>query len=255
MIRRMMMMAGIILFAFSCDPGRGVPVFLWHSVGEGGTGDKYDVSPEEFDRELSAIESFGAVTITLDQLFNARYGKGVLPERAVILTFDDGRASQYNAAMPILLKHGMVAETFIVAGKIGDDNEHRHIEQDEDGNHPYLIWPELAEMVRSGAFRVQSHSMTHPRYSVQIREKIPYEVAESRRLISEKLGMPVNFYAYPFGKFDGWYKDEVENAGYRGGMSVQSGMGTRYAMLRVSMYPYAEQVLVDTLKQNFSPRK
>jgi len=255
MIRRIIIMAGMILFACSCDPGRGVPVFLWHSVGEGSPADKYDVTVEEFDRELSAIESYGAVTITLDQLFDARYGKGVLPKRAVILTFDDGRASQYKAAMPILLKHGMVAETFIVAGKVGEDEAHRHIEHDEDGSHPYLIWPELAEMVRSGAFRVQSHSMTHPKYSDQIRERIPFEVVESRRLISERLGVPVNFYAYPFGKFDGWYKDEVEKAGYLGGMSVQSGMGTRYAMLRVSMYPYVEEVLVDTLNRNFGPRK
>ena len=83
------LLLGLLMAA--CTPGRGVSILLWHSVGEGTPGDPHDVSPEEFEAELQTIERHGATVITLGQLFDAREGKGQLPARPVILTFDDNR--------------------------------------------------------------------------------------------------------------------------------------------------------------------
>jgi len=240
-----------LVLLISCNPAHDVPIFLWHSVGEGSSNDKYDVPADEFERELTAIESFGAKTITLDQLFDARNGKGKLPERAVILTFDESRACQYRVAMPILLKHGMIAETFITAGLIRDNDAIRYIEHDEGGNHPYLIWPEIVEMARSGAFSIQSHSMTHPRISKDLRDRMHSELVESKRLISEKTGALVNFYAYPFGAFDFWYAMEVRKTGYRGALTVPEGIATRYNMFRSSIHRDSEWAVMKTLERFF----
>jgi peptidoglycan/xylan/chitin deacetylase (PgdA/CDA1 family) len=235
----------------ACNPARDVPIFLWHSVGEGSPQDEYDVPADEFDRELSTIESFGATTITLDQLFDARAGKGKLPERAVILTFDDGRACLYRAVMPILLKHRMVAESFVLSSYLADDEAHRRVERDERGVHPFLIGPELSQMVTSGAFSVQSHSVTHRRHTDLSLEEKRTELTESRRALSERLGVPVSFYAYPFGGFDSEYRDAAENAGYRGALAVGKGPGTRYGMLRVSLRRGGEQTVSETLGRFF----
>lgn len=244
----------VVLVACACNPARGIPVFLWHSVGEGTSGD-YDVPAEEFDRELAMIKAHGATVITLDQLFDARYQGGELPKKSVVLTFDDGLACLYRAAMPVLKKHKMVAEVFVVGAFTAEDEAHRVVHHDKHGAHPYLIWPELIEMNRSGVFKIQSHSMTHRKHT-QLSEAEKYaELADSKRLLSQRLGVPINFYAYPYGGFSTFYRDQTEKVGYRGALAVQKGIGTRYGMLRESIHRGSEKQFSQILERYFGPLK
>src|SRR5262249_22125214 len=136
--------------------------FLWHSVGEGDAGDVYDLTAEEFDEQLALLRSFDVSFVTLDQLFDAREGKAVLPHKAVVLTFDDGRECLYTVAAPILRKYNAVAENFVVSSYLGDDESTRKQIADATGAlHPYLIRPEVEEMYRDGVMIPESHSRTH----------------------------------------------------------------------------------------------
>lgn len=226
-----------LALAGGCSPARGVPIFLWHAVGEGTPGDGYDVPAAEFERELSMIDELGAKTVTLDQLFDSREGGKPLPQRAVILTFDDGRACLYTAAMPLLLQHRMTAEVFVVTDWVGADAAHRVVRRDEHGLlHPYLVWAELDEMVRSGAFRVESHSKSHRKHTELSLPQMHDELVESRRILQDRLKVPAGFFAYPFGGFNTPYRDEVESVGYRAGLTVDKGPGTRFALLRHSFW-------------------
>jgi len=235
----------------ACNPARGVPIILWHAVGEGSPNDPYDLPADEFDRELSLIESFGATSVTLDQVFDARAGGARLPERAVVLTFDDGRACLLASALPLLQKHSMTAELFVVPAWVAEDEAHRRVHDDAQGRHPYLTWPELAQLSRSGAFHIQSHSMTHAAHTSLTLEQVQRELGDSRRTITEHLGVPVNFFAYPFGGFDAPYRDAVEQAGYRAAVAVGKGPGTRYGLLRHSLHRGEEGTLRAILEGAF----
>ena len=222
-------------------------------MGEGNPDDIYDVPAAEFDRQLATIASFGATPVTLDELFDGRRGGGRLPERSVVLTFDDGRACQHRVAMPLLVAHHMVAESFVVAGRIGEDDAHRYIERDDFGEHPFLIFPEVAQMVNSGAFRIESHSLTHRRHTDLSSQERGVELTESRRVLRERVGAPVNFFAYPYGGFDSAYRDEVERAGYRGALTVGKGPGSRFAMLRISVRRDSGEAVAKGLSRAFGP--
>jgi biofilm PGA synthesis lipoprotein PgaB len=243
------LIAALALAVAGCSPARGVPIFLWHSVGEG-SGDPYDVSEEEFDHALQDLERAGATPITLAQLFDARDSGGKLPARPVILTFDDGRACQLHA-LPILRKHHMVAETFLVTDFLADDEAHRHIERDAHGAHPYLTWDEARALEQSGAFVIESHGVTHTRLRELSDVDQRRELQESKRILEQRLGHPVAFFAYPFGAFSSRSRDLAEEAGYRGALTVQKGLGTRYALKRVSLLAGGEGDLQRVLREAF----
>ncbi|MBS2031654.1 MAG: polysaccharide deacetylase family protein [Deltaproteobacteria bacterium] len=234
-----------------CNPARGVPIFLWHAVGKGCSGDVYDVPAEEFDRELSDIEAYGATPVTLEQLFDARDGHGTLPARPVILTFDDGRRCQLTEALPLLEKHKMVAETFVVTSFLGDDDAHRHVEHDAKGDHGFLTWPEVEAMEKSGRFVIESHGVTHERLSGALPEVQLAQLRDSKAQLAQRLGHPVDFFSYPFGSFTSQTRDLAEQAGYRAAMSVQKGWGTRFGLKRVSLGVGNERDLKRALQDAF----
>lgn len=235
----------------ACGPAKGVPILLWHSVGEGNPGDKYDVPVEEFDRELALVERFGAKAVGLDQVFDAAAGGTPLPERAVVLTFDDGRASLKSAALPVLLRHGMSAEVFVVTSWAAPDEARRTVIEDESGRHAYLTWPELRELLASGAFRVQSHSVSHRKLRELTAEERWREVRGSRAAITANVGVPVNFFAYPFGAMSLGIAEEVERAGYRGAVVVDARVSTRFALRRRSVWKGCEYAVREALEAAF----
>ncbi|HEY3449166.1 MAG TPA: polysaccharide deacetylase family protein [Myxococcales bacterium] len=255
MLRHALLALATTLCLAACNPAGGVPILLWHSVGEGNAADKYDVPAEEFDRELAILERFGAKTVTLDQVLDAAAGGAPLPERAVVVTFDDGRACLKSAALPVLRKHGMTAEVFVVTSWMADDESHRKVIDDETGRHAYLTWPELREMTASGAFHVQSHSVSHRKVRELGAEELWSELVDSRAAITAHVGVPVNFFAYPFGASSLQAASDVQRAGYRGAVVVEMGMGARYSLKRRSVWKGCEYAVTEALEAAFGAPK
>src|SRR5215471_14002116 len=189
-----------ILTLAACGPVRPVPIFLWHSVGEGTPNDRYDVSVEEFEQQL--LNDQNVQTVTLDQVLDDWEGRAPLHRKAVVLTFDDGRQCLYDHVLPALLRHGAVAELFLVTGYLAETAAERKIVGNALGRHPYLTWPEVKEMVSSGAFVVESHTVDHPSLRKLSDRQQHQQIVESRRELQRRLGIPVSYFAYPFGAFN-----------------------------------------------------
>jgi peptidoglycan/xylan/chitin deacetylase (PgdA/CDA1 family) len=227
-------------------------VLLWHAVGEGSQ-DVYDVPPAEFDGELALLERWGAKAITLDALFDALDGKAALPDHAVVLTFDDGRACLHSQALPLLQKHHQVAEAFVVTGGLSADDAHRLHFTDATGTHPYLTWPELRAMVASGAFVAESHSVSHQRLPDLSPSTQLSQMRDSAKVLRDTLKVPAHFLAYPYGSntlFTQWL---AWRAGYRGAVSVDARGPYRYAVPRFSLHRGGEDKLKTYLTQLWGP--
>ncbi len=237
----------LLLGLTACTRTGEVPIFLWHAVGED-NGDPRDVTAAELDAELSLLEEFHATPVTLAQLFDAREKGTPLPKRAVVLTFDDARASLLTSAAPVLKQHHAVGELFVVTSWTANSVEQRQRFTDETGEHPALTWPELAELSRSGVFVIESHSVSHTRFATLDAAKQTAELTQSRDAIRARLKVPADFFAYPAGSLGADSKMRVKNAGYRGAVTVEAHGGGPYGLTRISVWresvPVVRQALV-----------
>lgn len=172
----------------------------------------WKVSRRGFERQMQYLVTRGYHTVTLDDLHEWQMGRMELPEKSIVLTFDDGEESQYRYVYPVLKKYGLHAALFVVTSRPGTVwNSMRCID-----------WPRLREMQRSGVFDVESH--THdmhykvgpsnhlePVYLAASEDPSAHAVgtrwdtvlfddlAKSRMTIEREIGRTPHFLAWPYG--------------------------------------------------------
>ena len=159
---------------------RAVPVLNYHQV-EVKDGNPLTLHPEQFEAQMAYLKEEGYTTVTIDELMDACENGAALPEKPVVITFDDGYEDNYEYAYPILQKYGFKATIFLIYDLT-------------DAYPGYLTWNEIAEMKASGLMRFESHTMTHANLSKLTAEAdLRHEIADSQRLLSEKLGYDVRY--------------------------------------------------------------
>jgi peptidoglycan/xylan/chitin deacetylase (PgdA/CDA1 family) len=178
-----------------------LPVLMYHDVGlaQG----RYSVPMDSFTAQLDWLQANGYQTVTLDDVYDYMFAGGDLPPKPVLLTFDDGRASQWNAVRELNARH-MTGVFFIIAGYSG------------------LTDDQLRQMIAWG-HEIESHSMTHPFLTRVSDSQLAYEVTVSRQQLEARLGVPIDYFAYPDGDYDGRVEAAVAAAGYRGGIAAWGG--------------------------------
>jgi peptidoglycan/xylan/chitin deacetylase (PgdA/CDA1 family) len=125
-------------FLFGGGLGALLPVFHFH-----------DVTRDWLEPRLRYLAENGYRTVACDEIERLVVGGASPGPRAVALTFDDGWASTWRVAMPLLQEHGLRAILFAIPERVGD------------ADHTFVSWDELAAMHASGTFDVQSHTRSH----------------------------------------------------------------------------------------------
>lgn len=120
---------------------------------------QYAVSPDTFEKQIAWLHDHGYKFVSVDDILAARAGKKALPEKAVLLSFDDGYRSFYQYAFPVLKRYNAPAVLALVGSWL-TPNENQQI--DFGGEHvarsTMFSWAELKEMVDSGLVELGSHS-------------------------------------------------------------------------------------------------
>ncbi len=140
-----------------------VPVFTFHSV-----------EPDRFESQLKYLKHNGYRTLTADELLAILRREMPVPERAAVLTFDDGWGSLWSVAFPLLKQYGYKAVAFVIPGLVeeeprGRSNLEGSLADPSKGNGPetdrrrLCTWTELRVMQESGVIDIQSHSLNHVR--------------------------------------------------------------------------------------------
>jgi len=184
------------------------------------------IEPDDFDWQMKYLVDHGYHSISTDELYDFLAGKGTLPDRPVLITFDDGYVDNYTNAYPILKKYNLKATIFIVTGFVSK-------------RKGYLTWDQLREMEKNG-ITAQSHTVTHAPLPELPDERIREELALSKRQAETELGHPIDFIAYPTGVHDLHIVGIAKEAGYKGGFTVKYGNVDRnsnvYALERVPIF-------------------
>ena len=208
---------------------RDVPVLMWHNLAEESSGDM-TISVDTFRAQIEALHEAGFKTVSLQQLYDYVHFGTELPEKPIVLTFDDGYFSNYEYAFPILQEYDMQATIFAIGVSVGKDTY-------KDTDHamtPHFGADEAREMVDSGLISVQSHTFDMHQWppfedgNAQVRETLlpfdgeadaDYEAAveadfaESRDLLESITGEAVNALAFPEGAYVTLTQDALRNAG------------------------------------------
>lgn len=220
------------------DNAKNVPVLMYHHVHP--LKSPLNVQPDVFERQLQALKQGGYRTLTIEQFADYMNGKPV-PDKSILITFDDGYLNNYTYAYPLLQKYGMTGVLFVVTGWVGEGEprltsadgpsdalpasyvheESKHLVASGETDKVILRWSELQQMDASGVMQIHSHTHTHTRWDKvspdreQKIEKISEELAQCRRLLAERLGKQDDFLCWPQGFFDEDYKQAARVAGYR----------------------------------------
>jgi len=180
----------------------GAPVLMYHGIADTPPADaserdrKYWVSPASFRRHLVQVRLVGHRVVPLDGLWTGRCPV----DSSVVLTFDDGRASDYEAAFPLLARSGATATFFVNTATIGQAG--------------HLAWSQIAEMQRAG-MSFQSHSHEHVILLGLPARLLDHQLRTSKQLLEDRVGQPVEFLAAPYGLLDRRVVTGALEAGYR----------------------------------------
>lgn len=174
--------------------GSSVPILMYHSVSND-SGPRVHpyyqtvTSPLVFKSQMQQLRDMGYKTVSLRKAVDGLRKEEPIPKHAVI-TFDDGFADFYREAFPELRRHGFTATMFLPTAYIG--NNRLQFKQKE-----CLTWSEICEL-RDHGISFGSHTVSHPQLSTLSPAEVEAEVAKSKHTIEDKLGEPIESFAYPF---------------------------------------------------------
>ena len=233
-----------------------VPILMYHHLSEDVTNSEM-VSPEQFEAQIRALSEAGYTGVSFDELQAYVLRGEPLPEKPVVITFDDGYLSNYTLAYPILQKYGMKATIFAIGVSFGKD----HYKDTDYAMTPHFGAAEAQEMADSGLISIQSHTYDMhqwPPYedgSAAVRENIlplageseeayvqalTEDFTKSRAQLEDATGQPVDVLAYPAGQYSTLAQVTLQELGVHVTLSTNPGVNTvvkglpqtLYAMLR-----------------------
>lgn len=225
-----------LLFSSQCDAGTAVAdceaakkivILNYHKIED--TFNSLSVSPGDFDDQLSYLKEHGYQTISLEQMRKALAGEAVeLPEKPLIITFDDGYRDNYTNAYPILAKYGFTGVIFVITSFL-------------DRNLPqYLTWDMAKELQDSGVMDIESHTVNHSSMTELSDDKLRRELIDSKKRIEEVLGKSPDYMAYPTGTYNLHISGIVRECGYKGAFTIKYGnvdeMTNLYAIERLPVF-------------------
>jgi peptidoglycan/xylan/chitin deacetylase (PgdA/CDA1 family) len=200
-----------------------IPILMYHQVAGNGPaayGD-YTVRPHSFARQMRMLATLGYKTVSLERVMAARMSGLPLPKRSLVITFDDGFADAIQNAVPVLVRHGLTATFFIVAGLIGRTSEWTRRKR---GIEMALADAAALRDVAAAGFTIGSHTVTHRRLGDLQQHEIRYELEESKRRLEDALGRAVCDLAYPYGSMNENVREAAAECGYRDACSTIEGL-------------------------------
>lgn len=186
---------------------RLVPVLAYHRVGF--TTSDLTVSLQRFKNDLQQLKADGYTTITLNDFMRFIDDRNVeLPEKPVLITFDDGYQDNYEHAFPILEQFGMVGSFFIITGMMGQPER--------------VTADQVKEMAKHG-MSIGSHTVSHRALAELSAEEATQELCVSKSVLEDLLGSEVNAIAYPRGSYTAETIELGKTCGYNAGFTVKEG--------------------------------
>ncbi|ARO87996.1 hypothetical protein EBAPG3_009570 [Nitrosospira lacus] len=198
-----------------------VMVLCYHRFGPNKS--KMVITPGDFDAQMAYLRKHDYRVIPLSSIHSFLKGEAALPQRAVVITIDDGYRSSYDIAYPILKKYNFPVTLFVYSDFLGSRDA--------------LGWSEMKEMIGSGLVDIQPHSKTHASMAKRLanesdeayRRRVDEEIRIPSQQIKKGLRLPLHTFAYPFGESNEFMISQLKSADYNAGVTVVAGGNPAFA--------------------------
>ncbi|MFO7680839.1 MAG: polysaccharide deacetylase family protein [Chloroflexota bacterium] len=198
-----------------------VPILMYHYLSvPPADADIYrtdlSVTPENFRQQMAYLAENGYTPIDFYQLSAAITAQTDLPDKPILLTFDDGYLDNYENAFPILQEFGFTATFFIITDLA------------DQGAPGYANWEQLKEMAAAG-MRIESHTKNHPDLSTMGRDGVIFQVLGSQETIAAHIGYTPRYLCYPGGRYNAETMQILSELGLWGAVTTQGGAWHSFA--------------------------
>ena len=179
------------------------PVLMYHRLESGACPVRapeerpWAIPVEVFDEQMRRLRDGGRVGVSMDQIHRRLAGGEAVPEGRVGITFDDGNASDYRHALPILVAHGFRATFFVCVERVAVELPGAHLRE-----------------LHAAGMQVGSHAMRHRFMTTLNATDEENELVQSRAALEQMTGHPVLHFAPPGGRWSGRTRAALERAGY-----------------------------------------
>ncbi len=224
----MLLLMAFVAWVLTAAPPEGFPILEYHMVTENPHPDAkpYVVPPEDFAEQLDYLAEEGYTTITPQDYARARKGKQQLPEKPIILSFDDGYEDNWRVVLPMLEERGMKAVFYMVTNSIGKPG--------------YLTWDNLFDMERRG-MEIGSHTANHLPLTTLSPEKQREELRLSKLMLEWKGMKTIYSFSYPNGSYNAGVVTMLAEEEYLTAVTGEAGLNTLetnpYLLRRVNIPP------------------
>ena len=219
-----------------------IPILVYHKIGQplslqitnNHKSGKFNIQVGVFDSQMQFIQNQKYTPLTIQELVKAEQNN-TLPLKPIVITFDDGWRSQYENALPILIKYKIPATFYIYTGVIGSS--------------AYMTWDDLHALVNSN-MEIGGHTKSHQRLTKIDPSRLEDEILGSKQVLERNLHIPVLDFAYPYGNYNESVIVAVKGAGYISARTSNKGIYNDFKdlyKLNVLYAPSDLQTLKDML--------
>lgn len=267
-------------FPMANKHARAVPVLVYHSINR--IPGPWTVSPTNFEAQMRHLADNGYTTLHANEFAAFIEGKAKLPQKSVLITFDDGYLDNYVHAFPVLKWLGLHAVIFAATGLIGVGPTRPNAEMGKSEILPecldqrtwkkaitegsadalMLRWSEIQAMEASGVAEIHSHTHSHIRWDQQYPDtrvrvaRLEEDLVRSRAALREHLGRDSGHLCWPFGYYEAGLVEAAGEAGFSVLYSMHPGVCTprtnpacvpRIVIRDVDAYSFARRIWIYSL--------
>lgn len=221
--------------------GKDIRILMYHLIDNPRPEDRFGicVSKENFSQQMEYLYQNGYQTIQLQDLVNYIRHQKTIPDKSIIITFDDGYLDNYLHAYPILKKYNFTATFFIVVGYVGKKIIYDIDKGKVNWVRQHMPWSEIEEMGACGmSFGV--HGYSHVDLVKLNPEEARRQIRRPKAILEDRLGHEIKHFSYPHGSFNQEVKQLVIESGFTCACTVKYGLNNRksdlYELRRTGIY-------------------
>ncbi len=201
-----------------------VPILMYHSISDIAHPRfrQFTVPPTLFAEQMAYLYQHAYTPITVTQFVRALFRRETtLPDRLVVLTFDDGFADFFKDALPVLKRYNFTATLYVSTAFI--DGTSHWLRREKETGRLMLTWKQLVEISSCG-IECGAHSHNHRQLDTLPNSVAQDEIVLSKKLLEDHLGQKIFTFAYPYGKFNRVIQYLVGASRYDFGLSCEPGI-------------------------------